>query len=704
MLPGLFTKETRVVVVEPSGSARKLMTDCLKPNGFDSLQSMDSLKNLIGFLEVEEADWIVMPLQKDDPVTGFHVLKIIRSQPTLRHLRVSLFVEDSERELLPFAFHLGALSWHSRVFTKDTVKKEFDVLKGRFQENKGDALATAVAYLHDTLRESGNFERLAHFYDGLSTAFGDVGTYQVRHAEALFDAGNVEKGREAIAHLRQRNVSGWEGVAARHLAKDDIPDGQFDLDSLLLVDPDEMIHRQVTEALAKKGVGTVHVARDGEEALALLVEKKPSFILQEWKLPKIGGAQFIQRVRHLGHASLPIVVVSSLPTKQDLALLSEMSVARVIPKPFDESLLLTAVDECLREVSDPRDAKSFERRFRETLAEGDMRRGLLFLRRLMTFKGATEAQKLLAKALFLYSQNANEKAAATLKAALKAGADPLQGVHLLGKILVRLGDYAGAVACFERAQELSPKNIERLCDIADAKAQLGDESGASASLDAAKAIDAGSSEITEKETKLALMRGDMNCARELLLNMGNLRIFVADMNNTAVAYIRSGRYDQGVTLYRRSLEAMPATQTEWRMKVGYNLALAFARKGDLAAAQETLANVPRDESLPVSRKITSLEDRIGKAIAKKGPLDLPAQESQNTTNTNATPWDVEAFDASSANDAALEASLAGMSCEGFILGFAGDDMALAKLVAGAPKFARREALAREDSMGVERMM
>lgn len=700
----LFAKETRVVVVEPSGSARKLITDCLKPHGFESLQSMDSLKNLIGFLEVEEADWIVIPLLKEEPITGFHVLKLLRNQPSLRHLRVSLFVEESERELLPYAFHLGTLSWHSRIFTKDTVKKEFDVLKGRLQESKGDLIHTAVEYLHDTLRQDRNFDRLAHMYESLSMAFGNVSSYQLRHAEALFDAGKTDLGRLAVAHLRQNKVAGWEDVAARHLAKEDIPNGQFKLESLLLVDPDEMVHAQVKEALAKKGVENVHVARDGKEALTLLEEKQPDFILQEWKLPKLGGAQFIQRVRHLGLASLPIVVVSSLPTKQDLALLSEMSVARLIPKPVDENELLTAIDECLREETDPRDAKSFDRRFRETLAEGDTRRALLFLRRLLAFKGATEGQKLLAKALFMHSQNENEKAALGVKAALKAGADPLQGIHLLGKILVRLNDYAGAVACFERAQALSPKNIERLCDIADAKAQLGDEAGAGESLEAAKAIDAGSSEVAEKETKLALMRGDLDSARELLLNMGNLRTFVADMNNTAVAYIRSGRYDEGVTLYRRSLEAMPESQTEWRMKVGYNLALAFSRKGDLASAKDTLSTVPRDESQPVLKKIVSLETRIGKALARNEQLDLPTIDASGASSTTATPWDIDGFDPASAYHEALEASLSGMSCEGFILGFPGDELTLAKLVSGAPKFARREALARAESMGVERMM
>lgn len=74
---------------------------------------------------------------------------------------------------------------------------------------------------------------------------------------------------------------------------------------LLLVDDDEVDRELVTRGIRQARLSNKIVeAKDGEEALHILrgtggFEKipRPYFILLDWKMPKMGGAQFLKELR-----------------------------------------------------------------------------------------------------------------------------------------------------------------------------------------------------------------------------------------------------------------------------------------------------------------------------------------------------------------------------------------------------------------------
>ena len=91
---------------------------------------------------------------------------------------------------------------------------------------------------------------------------------------------------------------------------------------VLLIDDSKFLRRANELSLAKAGYDMV-VASDGEEGLRLAREKKPDVIVLDMMLPKLGGAELLQLLK--GDpltAKIPVIVLSSLPQKNELKLMA----------------------------------------------------------------------------------------------------------------------------------------------------------------------------------------------------------------------------------------------------------------------------------------------------------------------------------------------------------------------------------------------
>jgi tetratricopeptide (TPR) repeat protein len=139
-------------------------------------------------------------------------------------------------------------------------------------------------------------------------------------------------------------------------------------------------------------------------------------------------------------------------------------------------------------------------------------------------------------------------------------------------------------------------------------------------------------------------------------NAGNMASLVADLNNTGVAFIREGHFEEGLAFYEKTLKAIPEEQVEWRLKASYNLGLAYARQNKLDAAQAVLAACPRDDAFLVSAKIASLLARVGKALATGGTLHFASARSARPAEgeVDLTPWELPAGKAEAMANTAAE--------------------------------------------------
>lgn len=123
---------------------------------------------------------------------------------------------------------------------------------------------------------------------------------------------------------------------------------------ILLVEDNPMDIDLTLRAFNKqRNASTIHVARDGEEALAWFDrwdsgERLPAVILLDINLPRINGLEVLQKLKaHERFRRIPVVVLTSSREDSDLKAAYDLGVSSYIEKPVDFSQFIE-VAECIQ--------------------------------------------------------------------------------------------------------------------------------------------------------------------------------------------------------------------------------------------------------------------------------------------------------------------------------------------------------------------
>ena len=118
---------------------------------------------------------------------------------------------------------------------------------------------------------------------------------------------------------------------------------------ILLVEDNSNCEELTLRALKKAGYSNVAVARDGVEALGMLLGEGrgelagrggPSFVLLDMKLPKIDGVGVLQRLRGDERTrKLKVFALSSSEDPRDIEECLSLGVLAVLPKPLNAETL-----------------------------------------------------------------------------------------------------------------------------------------------------------------------------------------------------------------------------------------------------------------------------------------------------------------------------------------------------------------------------
>lgn len=115
--------------------------------------------------------------------------------------------------------------------------------------------------------------------------------------------------------------------------------------TVLVVDDEKPIVDILVYNLKKEGYNTLE-ANDGEEAVRLVIEKKPDLVLLDIMLPKMDGLTVCKRIRH--NYNIPIIMLSAKDEEIDKILGLELGADDYITKPFSVRELIARVKANLR--------------------------------------------------------------------------------------------------------------------------------------------------------------------------------------------------------------------------------------------------------------------------------------------------------------------------------------------------------------------
>lgn len=121
---------------------------------------------------------------------------------------------------------------------------------------------------------------------------------------------------------------------------------------ILLVEDNPMDLDLTLRAFTKKKFSNqVHVARDGEEALAFIArwdagEVVPAVILLDINLPKVNGLEVLRQLKgHPVYRRIPVVVLTSSREDRDLKTAYDLGVNSYIEKPVSFSKFMDVAEQ-----------------------------------------------------------------------------------------------------------------------------------------------------------------------------------------------------------------------------------------------------------------------------------------------------------------------------------------------------------------------
>lgn len=632
-------RKHKVIAIDPSAGSRTLLTEVIRSVGFADAQAVPTLKDALGIIEVEPVTWILTSVFADQEANLMQLLRLCHTIPALQGLRVSAFVEENEMEVLPAAFEHGLLSFHRKPFTKDYLKQEFESVLADFEKCQWSSSLLSAIYLRKCLSTLNSFEDLLAFEKQLLQNQPGNLSQMLNLAMPLAKLQKVDEAKAILGQVQRLEPTlekQIKSILSAHLNNADLGDAKgainvLGLKTAMIVDNDSSIQNELKNALQEMGVENIQVFSDGKAAMEFVKNKgNPDVVLHEWKIPRLTGPLFLQKAREELGQTTPFILYSGLVDKSDAPFIREMGVSYVIPKPTQRTDLIKSIIWAIQQERVPTEKSAVERKVRQFLANKQIDKAEPLAQQYIGDASISIGARQLMEAEMAYAKGQFDKARDFTVESLKNSGDSIFVLNLLGKIMMQLRDLDTALKCFQKAQNIAPQNVERLCQIAEIHAELGDNEKADEALNKVDDLDPGGEKSKETKAKIAINSGDSVTAKQIMNQLRAVEGIVSYMNNKAVAMARCGKVEEGIEQYKKTLESIPDDRADTLAVVQFNLALAYLRANMTDDAKRYLTTCSQSSSLRMQERALRLLKKVKAAQAQGIPLQLSSE-------TKATP-------------------------------------------------------------------
>lgn len=274
----------KIVVIEDDLDVRELLQNLLRSAGHVVVSSTDS-KRAPELVKREAPDLVLCDIAMPE-VDGYGVLKALQSDPETARYPVIFLTAHREFTERVRAFKMGAVDYVTKPFTGETLLHKVDrILRG---------LDRRVGEADETLEESAVAQAPAVKAPPLAPP----------------SAQEAPPSRAAAGRDPESLPAGLGSLP---------PFGALPemLRSVLIADDNKAFRSFLGDVLGRHGFA-VYMASDGEQALAVALDKRPWLILADVNMPVVDGFELCRRVRSTTLIShVPFVFLSGWDDYRD---------------------------------------------------------------------------------------------------------------------------------------------------------------------------------------------------------------------------------------------------------------------------------------------------------------------------------------------------------------------------------------------------
>ncbi|WP_141733104.1 response regulator [Oligoflexus tunisiensis] len=616
-LAGIKQGSAAVAVVAENEIKRRQIMDAFGLLQTRNVRWFRSFFDMTVALDKREIQWVYACFKDEEGETLLTYLQNLQDGGYTDGVCFSVMIRDADLTHLPDLFHCGLMSWHENTDNPEDIAQGLFRLHKKIEPNV-NACMIAFSYLKTYYKAQSRWADVLHLVDQLLRLYPYDDMLRLNQVEAYAKLGETEKARNLLLTIEYYDPAMADQVMQLRsiLLKEDESSMrslayQYHMTSVLLVDPVSETSLVLQQRLRDLGFQIVEHCSDGIRAAEIIKKRSFDFYVIEWQTPGLSGPFLLQRIREKGQHEAPILVLTEILDRTDSQLVREMGVAQVLRRPLKMQQFLMAAAWALSQSRMPTESSSFERKIVAHLQRGETERARQILRGFQAISTRDPIKEKYLKACILYhEQRYFEAKVLLIEATHEAAGDNVHVAAMLAKCLIKLGDFQAALLLLQRCTQLSPKHIERLCNLAEVALQTKNIHTAEDTLQKAATMDDDSPLVKKAKAKVAVAGGQTQRALDLMKSMNNAHEVIAYLNNMAVAFVKTGDIAEGMRLYKNCSKIIPEDRPDLRAIVDYNLGLACVKNEDPNLGSVHIKAAMDRGPSPVYARAESLHKRI----------------------------------------------------------------------------------------------
>jgi CheY-like chemotaxis protein len=627
--------ECNVFVIEPNVTWRQNYQSVFKQAGFKDADAFSSFQEFNVHKQdvLGNDDFLLAPLSSSSFPEMLKMLRSAGNSPKEVNPRFITLYQEGDIEKIPELFELGLIvaikiPTTPKIMIETISEARVALLEGRCPEP-----VFVASQLFDVLKSMNRVGESVSFLESLTQKFPREPKAWHLYISSLLEAGQRSDARKAAGRsvaflgIDQSIKSLLTGYGIEFNLTDNPSLSSFNITKVLVVDGDDQLVNLLCEKLKCPDVEVVGMSTAQECIEKIEKGFIPDLVVFDWRLPLMPGLKLLQRFLASGLEGAHFVVLSGFFQAGDAAILTELGVHEILQKPLPLSEIVEGIFESLLKALKPETEHENVKSFRTLVAKGEFAEAEKLLNHFRA-KGSVSAgnMEFLAGTLAL-KKGKNSDAANHFAKALPLLKDKVSCLHSLGMALYKLQDFKTASRMFQKADEMSAFNVERLCQICECQLAMGENSNAETTLAKVKKLDSGNPNVQSTEALVSIATTGTT-SQEQNANILKQRGMIATFNNKAIVMSRGRNPAEAEKILRGVLNVVPKSHPEYPVVV-YNLGVVLARQekwDDSRKAMDLIQKWPKK----LATKVAQLQSAVTNMSSGKRSTKSPtASENEN---------------------------------------------------------------------------